>query len=233
MFMLKRIKWSKPCLFIGTLITPEGLRLLAQPQPNTDLTEIRYDALYHAGVTAEQLIAHLAKRKNRVLLTLRTTREGGMHPWKSTERVNLFMQLIPHVDAIDLEVQNLDLVGDVLQAARNQKKGVILSAHSVTRKITYGRALRWLENLREYRVQAYKIASLARTRDDLGVLVRLLLDHPKLRLGLMALGPQAEISRIVLPSLGSKMVYGYLDAPAAKGQPSLKELSAHLPWLVN
>ena len=95
-----------------------------------------------------------------------------------------------------------------------------------------GCALRWLENLREYRVQAYKIASLARTRDDIDVLVRLLLDHPKLRIGLMALGLQADISRTVLPSLGSKMVYGYLDAPAAKAQPHIKEVASKLPWLV-
>ena len=92
-----------------------------------------------------------------------------------------------------------------------------------------GCALRWLENLREYRVQAYKTASLARTRDDLGVLVRLLLDHPKLRTGLMALGLQAEILCLVLPSLGSKMVYGYLDAPAAKAQPSVKESPPNFP----
>ncbi len=213
-------------------MTPEGLRLLAQAQPHADLIEIRYDALYSAGVTAEQLIAHLAKRKNRVLLTLRTTREGGVHKWKSTERVNQFMQLIPHVDAIDLEVQNLHLVADVLQSARDQNKGVILSAHSITRKLTYGKAVRCLDNLREYRVQAYKIAGLARTREDLGVLVRLLLDFPHVRLGVMAVGPQSEVSRVVLPSLGSKLVYGYLDAPAAKGQPSFKEVADALPWLV-
>jgi 3-dehydroquinate dehydratase len=36
----------------------------------------------------------------------------------------------------------------------------------------------------------------------------------------------------VLPGLGSKMVYGYLDAPAAKDQPSIKEVAAKLPWLI-
>jgi 3-dehydroquinate dehydratase I len=230
--MLKRIKWNKPCLFIGTLMTPEGLRFLATPQASTDLIEVRFDSLYHLGLSSEQLIAHLAKRKNRVLLTLRTTREGGAHPWKSTERVNQFMKLIPHVDAIDLEVQNLDLVGEVLQEARNQDKGVLLSSHSVSRKITYGRALRWIKEMRKYRVQAYKIASLARTREDLGVLVRLLLDFPQLRLGVMALGPQAELSRRILPHIGSKLVYGYLDVPAAKGQPPIKEIAANLPALV-
>ncbi len=48
----------------------------------------------------------------------------------------------------------------------------------------------------------------------------------------MALGLQADISRTVLASLGSKMVYGYLDAPAAKAQPHIKEVTAKLPGLV-
>ncbi|NJK92654.1 MAG: type I 3-dehydroquinate dehydratase [Blastochloris sp.] len=230
--MLKKIKWNKPCLFIGSIMTREGLALLKESQEHADLIEIRYDALYHAGVTPEELIGFLDQRKNRVLLTLRTTSEGGFHSWKSTERVNLFMQLINHVDVVDLEVKNLSLIGDVLAFARQEDKGIILSSHAVNRKLTYGKAVRILEELREYRVQAYKIASLARTKEDLGVLVRLLLDFPKLRLGVMAIGPKSEISRVVLPHMGSKLVYGYLDAPSAKGQPSFKEVVSALPSLV-
>lgn len=229
--MLKRIKWSKSCLFVGTIMSSEGLTLLAAPQPLADLIEIRYDSLYHAGIQPAKLIPFLKKRKNRVLLTLRTKKEGGVYGWKSTERVHLFKQLIPHVDAIDLEVENLDLIPDVLQQARDLNKDIILSAHSIHRKLTYGKATRWLETLREYRVQAYKIASLARTQEDLNVLIRILIDFPFLRIGVMALGEQAALSRIILPSIGSKLVYGYLDVAAAKGQPALKEVVTALPWL--
>lgn len=229
--MLKRTKWTKSCLFVGTIMSPEGLTILATPQPLADLIEVRYDSLYHAGIQPAQLIPFLKKRKNRVLLTLRTKKEGGVHGWKSTERVHLFKQLIPHVDAIDLEFHNLNVIPGVLQQARDLNKEIILSAHSIKRKLTYGKATRWLETLREYRVQAYKIASLARTQEDLNVLIRILIDYPFLRIGVMALGEQAALSRIILPSIGSKLVYGYLDVAAAKGQPALKEVVAALPWL--
>jgi len=225
----KSIPWRKPCLRIGTITTLEGLKKLAKKQPLADLIEVRYDILRRDGLDEEALKAHLLKRQNPVLLTLRTTREGGSYPWKSRERVLLFHSLLAVVDAIDVELQNIPLVREVLIAARAQGRGIILSAHSTTRKLTLGRGERWLDQFRKHRADVYKIAAVARTRKDLGVLARLVLDHPELRLGAMAVGPMAALSRQVLPILGSKLVYGYLDAPAAKGQPSLEEIAPLVP----
>lgn len=225
----KSIPWRKSCLRVGTITTREGLKKLAKKQPFADLIEVRYDTLRRDGLDEEALRAHLQKRQNPVLLTLRTTREGGSYPWKSRERVLLFHNLLSDVDAIDVELQNIPLVREVLTAARAQGRGIILSAHSTHRKLTLGRGERWLEQFRKHRADVYKIAAFARTRKDLGVLARLILDHPELRLGAMATGPMAVLSRLVLPILGSKLVYGYLDAPAVKGQPSLEEIAPLVP----
>jgi 3-dehydroquinate dehydratase-1 len=225
----KPIPWRKPCLRIGTVSTLDGLKKLAKKHPLADLIEVRYDILRRDGLDEEALRAHLQKRQNPVLLTLRTTREGGQYSWKSRERVLLFLSLLPDVDAIDVELQNVPTVREVLTAARTQGRGIILSAHSATRKLTLGRGERWLEQFRKYRADVYKLAAIARTRKDLAVLARLVLDHPELRLGAMALGPMAALSRQVLPVLGSRLVYGYLDVPAAKGQPSLEEIAPLVP----
>ena len=225
----KEIPWRKACLRVGTVSTLAGLKKITKPIPQADLVEIRYDALRIAGIDADELRAHLQKRKNPVLLTLRTTREGGSYPWKSRERVLLFEALLDDVDAIDLELQNIPLVRDILTAARKKKRGIVLSTHSLTRKLTYGKGTRFLAQFRHHRAHVYKLASLARNRKDLGVLVRLVLDHPQLRLGVMAVGPMSSVSRQILPALGSRLVYGYLDEPAAKGQPSLAEVTALLP----
>jgi 3-dehydroquinate dehydratase I len=224
----KEIPWRKPCLRIGTITTLAGLKKILKPIPQADLVEIRYDALRILGVDTEELLSHLQKRKNPVLLTLRTTREGGNYPWKSRERVLIFEELLDEVDAIDLELQNIPLVRDILTAARKKKRGIIISSHSLTRKLTYGKGERFLKQFRHHRAHVYKLASLARNRKDLGVLVRLLLDHPQLRLGMMAVGPMSSVSRQILPTLGSRLVYGYLDEPAAKGQPSLTEVASLL-----
>ena len=225
---LRRINWKKPVLAVGCVSTVSGLQLLTKHQPRADLIELRYDTLHSAGIGPDEVIRHLSKRQNPVLLTLRTKREGGSHSWKSTERILLFEQLIPHVEAVDIELQNLHLLQPVLKMARTRNKGIILSAHSVHRKLTLGKALRWISLFRKHRVNAYKISALAKTRQDLAVQARLLLDFPKLRLGIMAMGPMASLSRQVLPLLGSKLVYGYLDFPAAKNQPSLRAVASHL-----
>lgn len=221
----RKINWNKPCLRVGTVITPDGMKRLAQPVAEADVLELRVDCLRAEGLEPEAIIKALKARRNPVLLTLRTTIEGGAYPWKSTERILLFEKLIPYADAVDLELVNMKYVHPLLQQARNENRGVILSSHSLNRKITFGKAVRIIEEFRKYRVQAYKLATLVRTQEDLKVLAQVLMEYPRLRLGLMGTGPLADVSRLVLPPLGSKLVYGYLDEPAAKGQPSLEQVS--------
>jgi 3-dehydroquinate dehydratase-1 len=222
---MARTLWKKPLIYVGCVSTEQGLALITRKQSAADLIELRFDTLYAGNRDAVELaVGALQKRKNPVLLTIRTKEEGGAKGWKSTERVRLFRRLLPHVDAVDLEFANLRLIKEVLLLARGLDKKIILSAHSVTRKITYKRGAGWLDNMRRVHADIYKIATLTRSLQDLRVLVRLQIDHPELRLAIMGLGPMAGLSRRVLPLLGSRLVYGYLDVPAAKNQPALKEL---------
>jgi 3-dehydroquinate dehydratase-1 len=226
---MSKTLWKKKLIHIGCISTDKGLPLITKKQSEADLIELRFDTLYANHIDAlEQVLPVLQKRKNPVLLTLRTKNEGGSHGWKSTERIRLFEKLLPHVDAVDFELANLQLLKPPLALARRLKKKIIFSAHSINRKITYKHGQLWISKFRKTRAETYKIATLCRTSQDLNVLVKLLVDHPGLRLALMAIGPMAEKSRKVLPLLGSRFVYGYLDAPAAKGQPSLKDVRANL-----
>ncbi len=201
------------------------MKQLAQPIAEADILELRVDHLRAQEIEPDAIIKALKARRNPVLLTLRTTVEGGAYPWKSTERILLFEKLIPYADAIDLELVNMKFVKPLLFQAREGNRGVILSSHSLERKITFGKAVRIIEEFRKYRVQAYKLAALVRTQEDLKVLAQVLMEYPRLRIGLMGTGPLADVSRLVLPPLGAKLVYGYLDEPASKGQPSLEQVS--------
>lgn len=223
-----QVVWKKNLLRVGCITTVPGLNFLAHRDAGADLVEVRVDALHQSGLSLSQLLPKLKSRQVPVLLTLRTRSEGGVHPWKSSERVRLFHELLPFVDAVDLELANLSYLESVYREARRLNVGVILSAHSIQRKITYAKALRWLEAFVQHPARIYKIAAVARTRNDLAVLARLVIDHPHLRLAVMALGEQAPSSRIALPALGSRLVYGWLDQPAAANQPSLRELNAIL-----
>lgn len=221
---VKKSVIKKSCISIGTVSTPKGLEYLTKPEVGVDIIEVRVDCLRSAGMGIADISTALSKRKNPVLLTLRTMVEGGRYGWKSTERILAFQQLMGQCDAVDLEIRNMQFVKPVLQEARESGKFIILSAHSVNRKLTLGKAERMVEEFRSFRVDVYKLASLARTQDDLKVLVQLLIKFPQLRLGLMALGPMSQPSRAVLTALGSKLVYGYLDEPASDEQPSVAEI---------
>lgn len=225
---IKQSVLKKPCISVGTVSTPKGMNALTRKNIESDLIEVRVDSLRTAGMTVDQIKTALRKRKHPVLLTLRTMVEGGQYPWKSTERILVFEELIPLADAVDLEIKNMKYVKPLLQIARDTGKRVILSTHSLERKLTTAKAERLIEDFRAYRVDIYKLASLARTREDLMVLVDLLMKYPQLRLGLMATGPMAQVSRMVLPALGSKLVYGYVDVPAAPNQPSIGDIKSAL-----
>ncbi|MGF1678833.1 MAG: type I 3-dehydroquinate dehydratase [Candidatus Methylacidiphilales bacterium] len=221
---IKKATLKKKYLLVGTITTSKGLRHLSSPISECDLLEVRVDCLRREGMSGEEILEKLKGRKHPVLLTLRTTVEGGSYGWKSTERILMFEQLLPQADAVDLEMRNMVFVKPILQMARETGKVVVLSSHSLTRKLTWRKAQRLIEEFRSFRVDLYKLASLARTPEDLKLLVQVLIEYPKLRLSIMATGPQAHVSRSVLTALGSRMVYGYMDEPAAPGQPSIKEV---------
>lgn len=225
---MKKIPWDKRCVKVGCVFTRAGLAYLKRPSEWCDVAEVRVDALRKERVKLDRIERAFAKRKCPVLLTLRTTAEGGCYPWKSRERVMIFQRLIPHVDAIDVELVNARLLKSVIAQAEEAGCDLILSAHSIKRKLTARKIDRLLKEFQNYPARIYKIAALGRTPKDVALLAKTLMEHTDLPLAMMAVGPMASVSRTVLPVLGSKLVYGYLDAPAAKNQPCIQKISSHL-----
>jgi len=213
---------------VGTVTTSRGLKLISRPVKGADLIEVRVDALLASGVDSEKILDALRIRKNAVLLTLRVPEEGGIYPWASEERKALFTALLPDVEAIDVELASVKELDSVLALAKRSKIGVILSAHSIHRPVTPATFKRWTASLIRMKPTIAKIAIHLGTRKDLIPLTKLLLEKPSQRWALMGLGPLGHLSRLILGSIGSALVYGYIDQPAAPGQSSLVELREEL-----
>ncbi len=213
-------------LVVGTISTPPGLAHLDRYSKDADWLELRADALLNAGIPPESLIPRLKHRQTPVLLTLRSRKEGGLFQWHSQERGYLYLELLPFVDAIDLELASLRSLYPVYQEAHRQKKRVILSAHAFGKFPGEAKLRAWTQSFRRHRAFVYKIASHLETAPHLRALARPLFDFPKNPWALMGMGPRAASSRLALAALGSRLMYGYLDHPAAPGQPSAKELMA-------
>ncbi|MCE0499465.1 MAG: type I 3-dehydroquinate dehydratase [Methylacidiphilales bacterium] len=209
---------------LGTVITPAGLRRLARKTLPADAVEIRVDAFLAQKVPVEKIEAALKTRKHPVLLTLRIPAEGGRRAWKPAERRALALRLLPHAEAIDIELASARALAPVIAEARRTGKTVILSAHAIKRPATAAQIARWTAQFDPRPRTILKIATQIKSWRDLQQLAALLVNHPDWPLAVMGLGPHAAQSRHVLAALGSRLLYGYLDRPAAPGQPSATEV---------
>jgi 3-dehydroquinate dehydratase-1 len=210
---------------IGSVTTPAGLRQLRRAKLPADAVEIRVDALLKRGVTADEIEAALRGRKHPVLLTLRIPAEGGHRPWKLAERRALYLRLLPHAEAIDVELATADALSEVLVETIGAGKTVVVSAHALGKAAAPKQFAHWLENHgQRFAHTILKVASHIGSWRDLQRLAALLVNNPEKQIAAMGLGPHAAQSRTVLAALGSRLVYGWLDEPAAPGQPSAVEV---------
>ena len=184
--------------------------------------EVRLDLLLSKGVSPDKIQEAMANRSVPALLTLRTRDEGGAFNWRSRQRVLFFLKFIPFADVVDLELINIPRLSRVLRMVRRTKRDLIVSSHSLKRKLTTLRLRRLLSQFRKTRARLYKIVGLARRKRDLLTLAEPLLNQSHMRLAIMASGPLATASRLSLTALGSRLLYVHLDEPAAPGQPSHK-----------
>ena len=215
---------EKHPVVIGSVMTPAGLRVLARKQIPADAVEVRVDALLAKKVTPDEIEAALKARKHPVLLTLRIPPEGGHRPWKVAERRELYLRLVPHVEAIDVELATAKAMESVIAAARKSGKTVVLSAHAIKKPATAAQMAAWVGGFNAQSKTILKVAAQIKTWRDLQQLAAILINRPEWPVAVMGLGPYAAQSRSVLTALGSRLVYGYLDEAAAPGQPSAAEV---------
>lgn len=209
---------------LGTVTTPAGLRLLSRAKLPCDAVEVRGDALLADGVTPEEIETTLRKKKQPVLLTLRIPAEGGQRPWKMAERRELYLTLLPLVEAIDVELASAKAMQPAIDEARRLGKWVVLSAHAIDKPAPAKQFKRWMAQFDRQPKSILKIAARIKSWHDLQHLAALLVNHRGEPIAVMGLGPYAAQSRSVLTALGSRLVYGWLDQPAAPGQPSAAEV---------
>ncbi|HEX4139863.1 MAG TPA: type I 3-dehydroquinate dehydratase [Candidatus Methylacidiphilales bacterium] len=210
-------------VILGTVTARAGLRLLAKKTP-ADAVEVRADALLADGASADQIETALRKKKQPVLLTLRIPAEGGQRPWKIAERRALYLRLLPLVEAIDIELATADALRPVIDEAQRLKKTLVLSAHAIAKPATEKQFAQWTAQFEPRPNTILKIAARIQSWHDLQHLAALLVNHREWPIAVMGLGPYAAQSRSVLTALGSRLVYGYLDKPAAPGQPSAADV---------
>lgn len=159
-----------------------------------------------------RIVDYLAEVRSTVNLPIiGTVRENAQTAGK---RIDIFNAILPHVDAIDIEL-GTDISARVRSLA--QGKTIIVSEHDFEKTPdTAGLETIVVQSRREG-ADIIKIATMAHSRSDV---VRLMefTRACKEPVVTIAMGAVGSVSRVIAPLFGSLFTYGYLEKAVAPGQ---------------
>ena len=201
---------------VGTIHSPGGLRQALRLKPHAvDFLEIRVDAFADAP---EAILDSVAKLKPPLLVTVRHPLEGAIQPLTPARRRELFLRFLPLATLIDVELRSAKPFFKIIQAARAQGVGVILSHHDFKRTPPLASLQALARRAELLGADLFKVAATAATPRDLVALLAFLEGEKQLPLSVMGMGRFGKISRLLLAQSGSRLNYGFLDSAQVVGQ---------------
>jgi 3-dehydroquinate dehydratase type I len=196
-----------------------------------DLCELRMDLLAAEGLGEDECQRHLPLSK---ILTVRDPQEGGGTTLTESERLNLFVRFLPHVDYIDVELRNFNRYSGLLSAARSSAKQLIVSVHDFEKTPSTEIMERWIDETAAQQPAAIlKIATRVTSWEDLVRLGNFLVSHRQIKLAAMGMGPFGKISRLLFAQLGSELLYAACGKAVVPGQWDVRTLRVLLPQILD
>ena len=191
-----------------------------------DLCELRMDLLITEQIQQHEYLKPLRFPK---ILTIRDPREGGQESLSENERVNLFGELLPHVDYIDIELRNFSLYADLIAAARTSAKQLIVSVHDFEKTPGVEQMERWADETESRSPDAiFKISVKLSRWEEMVRLGNFLVNQSRSRVAAMGMGPLGKISRLLFARLGSELTYASCGEPVVPGQWDFRTLRSIL-----
>ena len=195
-----------------------------------DMLELRVDLLKKLNADyAVQVIKERRKLRLPILLTIRNQKkEGAKANFSDDTKWRLFQALMPLCTWVDIELSS-PILAQSTALARKLKKKVVISAHDFKGmpahpEILMKKALSLPGRQAGARADMFKIAALAKGPQDLIKMMEFTERHAKQPVVTMCMGPLGGLSRLLLPSVGSRWVFTFLNKPTAPGQIDVKTL---------
>jgi len=197
-----------------------------------DIVEIRLDQIGLETSGWRDDIKVIEEAGIPVLVTLRLVAEGGAWARPDLERLPFLASALEEASCIDVEYLSETRI-PLCAMAKGLGKPVIVSYHNFERTPALSELEDILGQIRESSSVAIpKITTMVLRPEDVVTLENLLGRNQRAPLCVMGMGDLGTQTRVLFPSLGSCLTYGYLDAPSAPGQlpaARLKELIAGGP----
>ena len=190
-----------------------------------DVAELRIDrfARTDVGHVREQVRAFAGLP---VLATVRSAAEGGGWSGGEAARLELFREVAPLVDAVDVELSSREVVAGVIAAAHAHDALAIVSFHDFDRTPDIGELDAIVRAAKEAGADIVKISTMANTGADLKTLASLLVNSDDdTEMIVIAMGEIGTASRIFFPALGSRLTYTFIGHQPTSGQLDYAETS--------
>lgn len=222
------IELGKIPVVIGTL--SGNIDLPVEIVNKIDVFELRIDTFKTQEVAYVSEIIDSLKRVYRkpLLATVRSKEEGGAVEIEDDKRYEIYKELLPLVDAIDVELRSKNLLKKVMPLCEKESRLLIASTHNYDNTPEDAELERLLSDGKNSGADIVKIAVTAKSKDDLSRLISFTIRNKEKRIITISQGSIGTISRVVNPLLGSLMTYGYMDVPSAAGQLSALDLVEYL-----
>ena len=205
---------------VGTISSLDTLSDLAQNPTKLDgcdVVELRFDEymdLAEAKILAKEISQH-----RPILITIRTNKEGGTWQIDDAHRFEFFKEFFGIASYADIGLKS-DLFTYQKRSDFPADMTIISSFHNYEKCPSQAEMADLIKQGEAWGVDIVKLAVYCNKAEDRDVLEETLKSHPNSSLALMGMGPEGLETRFTLPKLGSKFTYGFLDKPAAPGQPS-------------
>lgn len=194
----------------------------AAKRSGADLLELRIDCFKTQDIISIQDCVKYARLKKLPLIaTIRSKAEGGGIYIRDIERFNLFRNIIPYVDAVDIELSSKDILKDVINEAHKLNKKVIVSYHNFNDTPELKKLETIIKNSKKAGGDIVKIATFAKDKKDIAMLACLTVSNENIII--IAMGKLGRVSRIFFPMLGSLITYCPVTTSSAPGQLPLKD----------
>ena len=152
------------------------------------------------------------------IATIRSKSEGGDWGGSEDERIAILKAVLPEVDAIDIELGSLAIVDDAVRSAHALGKPAILSFHDFGGTPEPAVLDGVVERAKSKGADIVKVATLASSRRDLGVLANLTVKHAEKNVIVLGMGSEGVVTRLLYPALGSLITFASLEEETAPGQ---------------
>ncbi len=206
---------SKVAVSLKDGVSPRAIA--AMRRAGVDLVELRVDLFRSHDL--ERIVSEISRYKRFPrLVTVRSAREGGLWKGSDAARIALYEALLPHADAVDVELSSTKVLAAIAPVAKKAKKTLVVSFHDFSRTPPPAVLLGIVTRARRAGADVVKIAAYARKAADVRALGAFTAAHARKNLITIAMGKEGAVSRILFPVLGSLVTFSSDGAPTAPGQ---------------